>query len=480
MLENSEKNEVLENTSKTKTKKFDKNVVFESYSIPKAVATLAIPTVLSMLVTVIYNMADTFFVGQTGDRNQVTAISLTTPVFMLCMAFGNIFGMGGSALISRMLGQGRKDEVKKVSSFCFFGSFTMGIVLSIILLAGMPFILNLLDCNVQTYDIAKDYLTYIAYGCVFVVVSNAFSNVVRGEGAARQAMIGMMIGTVTNIILDPIFIITFGLNAKGAAIATIIGNIFATIYFMIYLCGKKTILSISPKYFTMRNHIFTGVVSIGVPVCITNILMSTSNIILNNYIGLCAGDEKNIAIAAMGVAMKANTLVIMLQLGLAMGVQPLMGYSYGAKNITKLKKVMRFSMLCTVIIGSVITFIYVMFSNQVIRFFIEDSAVVEYGEMMLRALMISSPFIGVMFVFNFTFQGMGKALPALILSISRQGFVFLPVIIIASKLIGLNGIIFAQPIADLGSLFIAWIMFTIVIHMDKKKNTDIEEKVTEF
>lgn len=454
----------------------NKNTVFEIASIPKAVVTLAVPTMLSMLVTVIYNMADTFFVGQTGDSNQVTAVSLTTPVFMLCMAFGNIFGMGGSALISRMLGEGRKDKVKKVSSFCFFGSMFMGIVLSCILLIFMPFILNLLGCSPETYDIAKDYLTYIAYGCIFVVVSNAFSNVVRGEGAAKPAMAGMMIGTVVNIVLDPVFILLLGLNAKGAAIATIIGNICSAIYFIIYLCGKKTILSISPKYFTMRNHIFTGVVSIGIPVCITNILMSTSNIILNNYIGDCAGADQNVAIAAMGVAMKANMLVVMLQLGLAMGVQPLMGYTYGSKNIKKLKRIMRFSMMCTVIIGSVLALIYMIFSKQIVRMFISDPAVISYGELMLKALMLSSPFIGVMFVFNFTFQGMGKALPALILSISRQGFVFLPVLIISSRLIGLNGIIFAQPVADIVSLVIAWVMFMIITSIDKKRTIN-EEKI---
>lgn len=449
--------------------------VFEKYSIPRAVATLAIPTMLSMLVNVIYNMADTFFVGQTGDYNQVTAVSLTTPIFMMCMACGNIFGMGGSALIARMMGSGKTNDTKKVSSFCFFGSIVMGLIVTAVLLIFMPFILNVIGCTPDTSSITQEYLTYIAYGAVPIVTSTALSNVIRGEGAAKPSMIGMMIGTVTNIILDPILILTANMGTAGAAIATVIGNIFSMLYFIIYLCGKKTSLSISPKYFTVKEGIFTGVVTIGIPVFITNILMSTSNIILNNYIKMCVPSpaEGNIAIAAMGVAMKANTLVIMLQFGLGMGVQPLMGYSYGAKNIAKLKKIMKFSMMCTVIIGSVLAVIYMIFTKNIIKIFIDEAAVIDYGVLMLRALMLSSPVLGMMFVCNYSFQGMGKALPALILSVSRQGFVFLPILIISSQLVGINGIIFAQPIADIVSLLIALTMFVVIIKSDaKKENAD--------
>ena len=156
------------------------NKVFESYSVPKAVATLALPTVLSMLVTIFYNMADTFFVGQTGDPNQVAAVSLTTPVFMLLMAVGNIFGIGGCSYISRMLGEGEKDKVKKISSFCFYGSIIAGLIMMVVFLGGMPVILKLIGCSANTEGYARDYLTYIGLGSVFVVISMAFNNVVRG------------------------------------------------------------------------------------------------------------------------------------------------------------------------------------------------------------------------------------------------------------------------------------------------------------
>ena len=320
---------------------------------------------------------------------------------------------------------------------------------------------------------AENYLRYIGFGAVFVVLSNAFGNVVRGEGAAKASMFGMMLGTIVNIILDPIMILGMHMGVAGAAIATIIGNICSTVYYVIYLTGKKTILSISIRNFSMGEKIFKDVFSIGLPASINNVLMSTANIILNNFL-VSYGDTP---VAAMGVAMKANMLVVMLQLGLGMGIQPLIGYCYGAGNIKKMKKAMKFSMVCNVIMGSLLTLFYVFFSKQIVNVFIDDKAVVEFGIVMLRALMISGPFIGMMFIFNFSFQAMGKAIPSLILSLSRQGLVFLPVLVIANHFIGLNGLIYAQPAADIASLFIAFGMFLFIFR--NYKETDVVKEETE-
>lgn len=447
--------------------------VFEKYSIKRAVATLALPTMLSMLVTIFYNMADTLFVGWTKDANQVAAVSLTTPVFLLLMAVGNIFGIGGSTLISRLLGEGKTEKVKKVSSFCFYGGIVAGLLMTVLFLAGMPLILSVIGCSENTEVFAEDYLRYIGFGAVFVVLSNAFGNVVRGEGAAKASMFGMMLGTIVNIILDPVMILGMHMGVAGAAIATIIGNICSTVYYVIYLTGKKTILSISIRNFSMGEKIFQDVFSIGLPASINNVLMSTANIILNNFLA-SYGD---IPVAAMGVAMKANMLVVMLQLGLGMGIQPLIGYCYGAGNIKKMKKAMKFSMVCNVIMGSLLTLFYVFFSKQIVNAFIDDKAVVESGIVMLRALMISGPFIGMMFIFNFSFQAMGKAIPSLILSLSRQGLVFLPVLVVANHFIGLNGLIYAQPAADIGSLLIAFGMFLFIFR--NYKETDVVKEETE-
>lgn len=432
--------------------------VFEKYPVPKAVFTMALPTVLSMLVTVFYNMADTFFVGQTGDANQVAAVSLTTPVFLLAMAMGNIFGIGGSSYISRLLGEGHEEKAKKVSSFCCYGCIVFGILMMIFFLGGMNLILKLIGADNNTYGFAKDYLTYIGYGAVFVVFSNAFGNIVRSEGAAKQAMIGMMIGTIVNIVLDPIMILGLHMGVAGAAVATIIGNICATLYYLFYFWKGKTVLSISPKLFSMDRDILTGVFSIGIPASLNNVLMSVSNIVLNLYLV----SYGNAAVAGMGVAMKVNILVILVCLGMGMGVQPLVGYNYGANNHHRMKQVMKFGILCNICIGTLVTVIYCVFTKPIINAFIHDPEVIDYGITMLRVLMISGPFIGIMFVLNFSFQAMGKALPSLLLSIGRQGLFFFPILILSNKLFGLDGVIFAQPLADIASVFIAFGMFLII------------------
>lgn len=442
--------------------------IFSSYPVPKAVAALAIPSVLSSIVNVIYNMADTYFVSLMKDTNATAAVSLTMPVFLFFVAFGNIFDVGGSAYISRSMGEGKKEKVKKISSFSIFSSILSGAVLLAIILAFInPITVALGATNNATVTYATDYLKYIAIGGPMIVTSITAGNLVRGEGAAKESMIGMMIGTVTNIILDPIMILTLNMGVGGAAIATVIGNVASVIYYAIYLIKGKSILSCNPKQFSVKDGIFKNVIPIGVPAAINNILMSLSNIILNNYIK----GYGEAAVAALGIAMKVNMLIVFVQMGIGMGIQPLIGYSYGAKNPKRLKKTINFTILCTVTIGVILTIIYYIFTANIINIFNGegDPAVTQYGVAILRALMISDPLIGIMFTYNFAFQGMGKPIPTLILSTGRQGLIFLPMLIIMSKLKGFDGIIFAQPTADLVCIVLAFVMFNIVINKIKKQ-----------
>lgn len=432
----------------------DKNELFASAPVPRAVATMAIPTVLSMLVTVVYNMVDTFFVGQTGDANQVAAVSLATPVFLIIMAMGNIFGLGGGAAISRFLGMGARERVKTISSFCFYGSLAVGAVLVAVLLTGMPAVLQLIGTSANTVDFAREYLFVIALGAPLTLTGGALTNLVRAEGAAREAMFGMMLGTVINIVLDPLMILTFGWGVAGAAIATVIGNGSTLVYYLLYFTRRKSILSISPKAFALRGVCGT-VLSIGLPASVNTLLLSLANIILNNFLSFY-GDA---AVAAMGVAMKANMLVVFVQIGLSAGVQPLIGYNFGAKNFARMKAVMKFTMICTVTLGLSLTALYFIATEPIIRAFIADETVVTYGVHMLRALMLSGPFLGVLFVFMNALQAMGQAIPSLVLSISRQGFLFLPLLIVLNAVLQLNGIVYAQPIADLCSIALACALF---------------------
>lgn len=340
-------------------------------------------------------------------------------------------------------------------------------LLAIILAFINPITVALGATNNATVTYATDYLKYIAIGGPMIVTSITAGNLVRGEGAAKESMIGMMIGTVTNIILDPIMILTLNMGVGGAAIATVIGNVASVIYYAIYLIKGNSILSCNPKQFSVKDGIFKNVIPIGVPAAINNILMSLSNIILNNYIK----GYGEAAVAALGIAMKVNMLIVFVQMGIGMGIQPLIGYSYGAKNPKRLKKTINFTILCTVTIGVILTIIYYIFTANIINIFNGegDPAVTQYGVAILRALMISDPLIGIMFTYSFAFQGMGKPIPTLILSTGRQGLIFLPMLIIMSKLKGFDGIIFAQPTADLVCIVLAFVMFNIVINKIKKQ-----------
>ena len=395
--------------------------IFSSYPIPKAVAALALPCVLSNIVNVIYNMADTYFVSLMEDTNATAAVSITMPVFLFFVAFGNIFGVGGSAYISRSLGAGKRERVKQISSFCVFSSIGAGVLLlSLILIFINPLVSGLGASAGAVSEYSRDYLKYIALGGPLIVTSITASNLIRGEGAAKESMIGMMIGTVTNIILDPVMILIFDMGVGGAAIATVIGNLASVVYYAFYLIRGNSILSCNPKRFYAGNRIASNVIPIGVPAAINNILMSLSNIILNNLMK----DYGEAAVAALGIAMKVNMLIVFVQMGMGMGIQPLIGYSFGAKNIKRLKGTIKFTILCTVIFGTILSVLYFIFTSSIINLFNgeNDPLVTEYGVKILRALIITGPFIGIMFAFNFAFQGMGKPVPSLVLSLGRDLF----------------------------------------------------------
>ena len=484
-----------------------KNIeIFEHTPVPKAVFKFALPTVLSMIVTVLYNMVDAFFVGQTGDPSQFAAVNVATPIFLFLMAAGNIFGMGGSSFISRALGEKNYKKVKNIASFCFYSGIFTGFLGLFLILFNMEGILKMIGTTQTTAQFACDYLKYIAYGGPAIVISTAYTNIIRGEGASQNSMVGLIAGTAVNIVLDPIFILDsflgipgLGLGVKGAAIATVIANIVTIVIYLAHVLSKNSTLTINPKYFKISNGILLGVLAIGLPASLTNILMSLSSILTNNllasYYSVPVVSEKllpliktfidgtavygDIPVAAMGVALKANMLTIFIQLGLGIGIAPLIGYNYGAKNSMRVKKIVNFSILVNVVLGVTLTVLYIIFAKPIINIFSEDPAVVAMGVDIIYALMSSAPFIGIMFVLNFTFQGMGKGLQSLVLAVSRQGFVFLPAILIMQKLFGLTGIIFAQPFADAVAVLIAVGMFLFLLKDLKAEEKTVSSQTNE-
>lgn len=434
--------------------------------ISKAIATMAIPSVISSLVTVVYNMADTFFVGQTGDPLQVAAVSLTNPIFILFMAFANMFGMGGSAAASIAMGEKNEKRMKNVSAFITYASLITGIFFAVVLLLGAKPILQIFGANKQTYYLAYGYLFHISYGAPFIIWSAAASFVVRAEGASKEAMIGSMIGTVVNIILDPIMISGLHMGAAGAAIATTIGNILASLYYAWYFIKKSKCFSIHPRYFKYKDKILTTICSSGFPTAIFSVLMSVSTIVLNQILVVYG----NAPVAAIGIVFKANMFITFLQMGLANGVQPLLGYNYGAGNIKRFHAVESYTKKCCLVVGILATVLYFVFRTQIIKLFISDPEVINYGVTMLIAYMISGPIIGLLFMNMNCMQSVGRALPATILSVLRQGVLLIPLLYLLNMVARLQGVIYGQALTD----YIAVISSTII--WKQYQNSMTEEK----
>ncbi|MEI0567593.1 MATE family efflux transporter [Brachyspira pulli] len=450
----------------------DKKIeLFENYPVHKALLTLALPTILGMLVNVFYNMVDTFFVGQTGDPNQVASVSLCMPIYLLLMAFGNIFGIGGGSYISRKLGAKDYESVKKISSFAFYASIIIGFISMAVYLIFMKDILKISGASQNTYQFSKDYLVIVALGAPFVVNQMAMGQIIRSEGSSKEAVIGMMIGTVVNIVLDPIMILYMNMGVAGAALATIIGNACSTAYYIYHILRKKSFLSIHFKDFSMPKDILINVFSIGIPVSINNILMSASNVLINN---LAAGYGDN-ALAGLGVAQRIFTLVILVLIGLSQGLQPFIGYNFAAKNYKRMSDSIKMSCVVSVVIGSILLGLSLIFGRWSVGVFINNEEVIDYGVKFLVASYTVAPIIGFQFVFMSTFQALGKSIPSLILSLSRQGIAFVPAILIGTKLFGINGIIWSQPIADIVSVALATVMY-IYIYKKIKRRALEEEK----
>ena len=434
--------------------------LFEKAPVSQAVLKSALPAMAAMLMVLIYNLADTFFVGQTHDAYQVAAVSLAMPVFLMFMAVGTVFGMGGTSVISRALGQGRTDYAKKVCSFCMWGCVVVGVIMAALFLIFMEPILTMVGASEGTWAYAKSYLTIVSFGGPFVLISNAFSNIVRAEGKSAEAMMGQLLGNLLNVILDPIMILLLGWNITGAAIATLIGNIVGACYYILYFVRGKSSLSVSIKELSQPEKVCGPVCAIGIPAALGSVLMSVAQIIINSQLAKY-GD---MAVAGMGVAMKVVTITGMVCMGLGQGVQPLLGYCVGAKLWERFKKAFRFSMLFALSLGAVLTVICYLFTNQIVSAFLSDPAAYSYAVEFSRILLTTSFLFGVFYVLINTLQAMGAATPALIINLSRQGIIFIPALFILQAVVGINGLIWAQPVADLLSIGLAAILYIRVSH----------------
>ena len=435
------------------------NELFEKTPVPKAYLKFALPVVFSSVLMLVYNMVDTYFIAQTGNTNIVAGVALCAPVFSALIAIGDILGLGGSSFISRLFGMGKNEEGKAVSVLCFWGSIVIGVVVAVILLLVKEPLLYVLGANAETIGYATEYFFWIALGAPIIIFSLTPTNLLRTEGSANAAMVGSVRGSIVNIILDPIFIFTFGLGAAGAAIATVLGNVCADIFYAWFVIKRSTILSMKLKGFVLRMDHVKEVLRIGIPGCVTNLMQSIGVTLLNRSL-LPYGNE---AIAAMGIVSKVTMIVTMIMVGFSFGGQPLYGYLYGAKNHVRMKKTIRFAYTLVCGIALVMSLVIYVFAPQFIHIFMNDPSIVETGAQMLRAMLVGEVFIGFVMVTTCLFQSCGKASGALALSAGRQGYVFFVTLTILGAIAGFTGVIYAQPAADFLTAVLAFVLYKLLL-----------------
>ncbi len=440
--------------------------LFENAPVPKAVISNIIPSIISMIMVLLYNLADTFFIGQTKNAYMVAAVSIATPVFLIFMAVGMLFGIGGTSLISRMLGEGKGDKAKNTSSFCFWTGLVIGVIAMALIWIFVEPVARLVGASADTMEYTCQYLNIVAIGIPFLIVSNAFSNIIRAEGKAKTAMSGMIIGNLMNIVLDPIMILLLNWNVAGAAVATVIGNIASAAFYLRHLLSKGTILSIRPGDYQAKNKIASGVCAIGIPASLNSILMSVSNILINNVMTRY-GD---MAVAGLGVAMKVNMIVVMLLIGLGSGIQPLLGFCYGAGNKKRYLAVLKFSLALAFGLSLIMTVVCYVFAGPLVTAFLDNADAFGFGMSFSRTYILSGPIIGILFVFINAIQSTGAAIPSLILSVSRQGLLYIPILAVFSRVFdSARMIAMAQPVTDYLAAALSAVLFFITFKKYFKK-----------
>lgn len=452
----------------------DKNIdLLANQPVSKAIIKLSIPMVMGMMVQVFYNLVDTYFVGMLGDYNQLAAANISLPIFVLLMGIASIIGTGASSYISRCLGMEDYEEANKTVSISAGLLLLISVVVTIVGVAFCKPIVTALGATGETYGYTYGYVIIMLIGGIGVIGNFAFGQLLRAEGNAIKSMMGMLIGTVLNIVLDPIFIFKFNLGVSGAALATIIGNIGGFIYYLTCFASGKTTLKIKLKLFSFDKKILGEILKIGLPSSFNQILMGVATIVANN-IAISYGTE---TVAGMGVATKIIMIGTFVFIGFSTGCQPIIGYSYGADNIDRVKEVIKKGTKITFIVGIVLFGVFALSSSVLIGLFTDDAIVINKGTYILRALIWSLPFLGGQMIATSAAQSMGKAVPAMILSISRQGILYIPLLLILNAILGFNGFIYAQPITDITMRVLSSIYITIILKQEQSKRYINEEPI---
>ncbi len=418
----------------------------------KLVVTLGIPTIISMLVTAIYNLADTFFVSNIGTEEERVfasgAVSVVFSLMAIVQAIGFMFGMGAGSLISSKLGEKKDEEAQQVGSSAFYIAILIGVIFSIICIIFMNPIMKLLGATENVLPYAKDYAIYIVFGFPIMIASFIMNNLLRAEGKSKLAMIGLTTGGILNIILDPIFIYSFDLGISGAAIATLISQVISSLILLSMFVFKKSIIHLSIFKITTDINVYLEVIKIGLPSLCRQGLASIATILLNTQAGEYGGDP---GLSAMGIVSKIFSVIFSICLGIGQGYQPVCGYNYFAKKYSRVKEAMFFTYFFSLIMMSIFCFFFFIFAEEVMKVFIDDNqSVVSIGKQTLRFQCIALPFLCLNVIANMTFQSTRQKFKATLLSTCRQGIFFIPLIIFLPMIngVGIIGVELTQALSD--------------------------------
>lgn len=443
-----------------------------STSIPKALLAMGIPTMIGMLVNAFYNLVDAYFVGGLGE-SQMGAISVVYPLGQIVVGLGLLFGNGAASYISRLLGRGDKENADKVASTALYSSVSVGAVIIIISMVFLHPILKLLGATDSILPYAATYAGIYIVSCIFNVFNVTMNNIVTSEGAAKTTMCALLTGAVLNIALDPLFIYVFDLGVTGAAIATAISQVVSTCVYLTYIFRKKSVFHFRVKDCTYTKETMSEIFKIGIPTLVFQILTSVSISLINN----AAGDYGDSAIAGMGVVTRLISMGSLSVFGFIKGFQPIAGYSYGAKKFDRLREAIKTSILWSTAFCVIFGVILALFPAAIVSQFTKgDAEMIRIGATSLRANGISIMFFGFYTVYSSLFLALGKGREGFILGACRQGICFIPVILLLPIVWGLNGILYAQPIADVLSAAIT-VFMAIPLH---KKLNEMQKQTAEI
>lgn len=403
---------------------------------------------LGQLTTLIYNIADTFFVSLTKEPATIAAVTLCAPILLIIMSIACIFGMGGSSVIARLLGEDKKTESGATMNFCIYAMTAAGIITLVLGLLFLHPLAQISGADTDNMAYTCDYLKWLFIGAPFIMLANGFVHLFRSIGLIKEGTIGLVLGNVINMVLDYVFIAILGWGTAGAALATSLGFVFASIYYFVCLIREghrgNQLVPLAPKYFSPNPKMIHNVVSIGIPGALITVLMSVSNIVLNNYISIYGSD----AVASYGIAYKLNLIPILLSVGLSQGVAPLVGYCYGANEKKRMTAIVKWTMLYGILMGAVFTAAFMLLGKTFASIFLQDNALIEQTGYFLRVLCLSAPLLGIINIITSYFQALGKAVKSLLITLLRNAILFIPGVIILNYLWKLNGVIAAQPVVE--------------------------------